>query len=141
MSATDKRDVLVALFADPHHRPSADSVLNELHQHGWAIVPKALVAGRDELLATVAGLQAALTEARAHIEALHRERGHDESATVAELRQRCERLDTELHEARALLGVVVVLLTPEQQIEFQRTAKAHHAEADALKEGSAPDAD
>jgi hypothetical protein len=34
------RDVLVALFQDPHHRPTADSVLNELHQHGWKVVAR-----------------------------------------------------------------------------------------------------
>lgn len=34
------RDVLVALFADPHHRATADSVLNELHQAGWRVVPR-----------------------------------------------------------------------------------------------------
>ncbi len=34
------RDVLVAFYQDPHHRPSADSTLNELHQHGWKVVPR-----------------------------------------------------------------------------------------------------
>lgn len=34
------RDVLVALFSDQHYRPTADSVLNELHQAGWRVVPR-----------------------------------------------------------------------------------------------------
>lgn len=37
---THYQDVLVALFQDPHHRPTADSTLNELHQHGWKVVPR-----------------------------------------------------------------------------------------------------
>lgn len=36
----DKRDVLVEFFNDQHHRPTADSVLNELHQNGWKVVPR-----------------------------------------------------------------------------------------------------
>lgn len=39
-SDKDKRDVLVEFFNDQHHQPTADSVLNELHQNGWKVVPR-----------------------------------------------------------------------------------------------------
>jgi hypothetical protein len=35
-----KRDVLVRMLQDPHRKPTADSILNELHQNGWKVVPK-----------------------------------------------------------------------------------------------------
>lgn len=42
----DKRTVLQEMLqANPHSPPSADAILNALHQAGWKVVPKNDLAG------------------------------------------------------------------------------------------------
>lgn len=46
----DKRTVLQEmLWANPHSPPSADAILNALHQAGWKVVPKDDLLYRDRL--------------------------------------------------------------------------------------------
>lgn len=64
------RDVLVAFYQDEHHRPTADSTLNELHQHGWALTPRDMLDRRRE---RDEAAERALTSAESALEAVSRE--------------------------------------------------------------------